>query len=157
LVATKKHDNNNISTTTTMITEMKKKTLTLSKDKEVITSTASTSTTSTSTLTSTSTYNKAQPPLEVYSGKPTEKLSNEYNDGSDCSWLSSDGGSGWTKKMMKRMNGKNIGRVDSYWYTPKMKYRLRSIVEVKLFMKALQYYEGNEILANENYRKMNTI
>jgi hypothetical protein len=51
---------------------------------------------------------------------------------------------GWLKKGFKRQSGETVQRVDYYWYSPKEKYRLRSMMEVKRFTLALQAYNGDE-------------
>merc|ERR1712241_424023 len=43
---------------------------------------------------------------------------------------------------------------DSLWLTPKMKYRLRSMVEVKQFLIALDNCKGNEVVAKMNMKKV---
>merc|ERR1712176_172433 len=66
------------------------------------------------------------------------------------------------KIKMKRMSGKTAGSYDCYWLSPKKRYRLRSMVEVKQFIVALQYYDvykqhnyngdDNETIAKHNMR-----
>jgi Methyl-CpG binding domain len=51
---------------------------------------------------------------------------------------------GWTKRVYRRANGKSKGRLDSYWYSPVMHYRLRSLPEVKAFMKIASEATGND-------------
>jgi len=75
--------------------------------------------------------------VEVFSGKPNEALEGGWPDG-------------WKKKTMKRMGGKTAGSFDSYWISPKMNYRLRSMKEVTSFLAALKAYDGNEQEAKKN-------
>jgi hypothetical protein len=77
--------------------------------------------------------------LEVFSGVPNEKF--EY------SW------DGWTKKTFKRQSGKTKGSTDSYWYTPKMKYKLRSLTEVKRFHICMENNKNDEELAYKAFKQ----
>ena len=83
--------------------------------------------------------------IEVYRGKPIEPL-----DDIDTESFPD----GWIKLITKRTSGKLIGKLDPYWLTPKMKYRLRSMVEVKKFLIALEYCKGDEVVAKMNMKKM---
>ena len=60
---------------------------------------------------------------------------------------------GWTKIRVKRTSGSSVGHMDSYWFTPKIQYKLRSLVEVKRFIIALQHFNGDEMLAKRNMNK----
>jgi len=83
--------------------------------------------------------------LEVFRGKPTEQLGVEYTCGSNNDnvyWPD-----GWTKLLTQRKKGRGNSKSDPHWITPKMKYKLRSMVEVKQFLIALQLYNGNEGIA----------
>jgi len=112
----------------------------------------------TTTIATTSTSNNTgNIPIEVYRGRPTEQLDGEYtgvtgagndNNNNNIYWPN-----GWTKILMQRRNGKEIGKSDPYWITPKVKYKLRSMVEVKQFLIALQLYNGNENIAYQNSTK----
>jgi len=57
-----------------------------------------------------------------------------------------DGGwpKGWVKKVFARKNGASKGSTDRYWYSPEEKFKLRSIVQVKKFLKALVETKGDE-------------
>lgn len=66
---------------------------------------------------------------EIWSGVPTEKV--------EFSWA------GWTKKTFQRQSGQTKGGTDSYWYTPKNKYKLRSLTEVRRFVQLCKA-SGNE-------------
>jgi len=84
-------------------------------------------------------------PVEVYRGEPIDSLADInmkfFPDG-------------WEKLIMKRTSGKLIGKLDPFWLTPKMKYRLRSMVEVKQFLIALDHCKGNEVAAKMNMKKI---
>lgn len=71
--------------------------------------------------------------LEVFCGVPTEKF--EY------SWA------GWTKRTFQRQNGVTKGTMDSYWYTPKMQYKLRSLAQVRRFHQCMQSNQNDEVKA----------
>ena len=75
--------------------------------------------------------------LQISSGSPKEPLGEGFGE-----WPK-----GWTKIAKKRLGGATTGRVDSYWISPIKKVRLRSLTEVRKFMKALQTNGGNEELA----------
>jgi len=47
-------------------------------------------------------------------------------------------GPGWTMRRFKRMGGATKSREDRYWFSPKDKYRFRSIVQINRFKKALK-------------------
>lgn len=70
---------------------------------------------------------------EVFSGVPNEKF--EY------SWA------GWTKKTFTRQSGKTAGSTDSYWYTPHMKYKLRSLTEIRRFHLCMEKNNNDEVAA----------
>jgi hypothetical protein len=56
-----------------------------------------------------------------------------------------DNGADWPTGWLKRVYGRRKGtRKDKYWITPKQKYKLRSMVEVKQFMAALEASGGDE-------------
>jgi hypothetical protein len=83
--------------------------------------------------------------VEVSSGVPTESL------GEGLAWPE-----GWTKTTRKRMGGKSAGTYDSYWISPRSKFKLRSIPEVKRFLAALQMDGGDEQLAKREFRRKKT-
>mmetsp|Transcript_97285 Transcript_97285/g.145791 ORF Transcript_97285/g.145791 Transcript_97285/m.145791 type:complete len:90 (+) Transcript_97285:1325-1594(+) len=68
---------------------------------------------------------------------------------------------GWMKEMHERSNGRNVGRKDCYWFSPIIKYKFRSLSEVKRFFAALETHEGDErkaieqIKADEKERRAN--
>jgi hypothetical protein len=70
-------------------------------------------------------------PHETYSGPPDEPI--------EGGWPA-----GWTKSVVKRQSGATAGTQDSYWYTPTLEYKLRSMKEVKRFMAALATAKGDE-------------
>jgi hypothetical protein len=76
---------------------------------------------------------KKIPPVEVWSGVPDDPLPN------DQPWPP-----GWRKRILERQSGTSKGTKDRYWYTPKQRYALRSMVEVKRFLEALSQCDGNE-------------
>ena len=51
---------------------------------------------------------------------------------------------GWIKKIFLRVTGETNGRRDSYWYSPLKGYKLRSKVELRRFLDALEKNGGNE-------------
>jgi hypothetical protein len=75
----------------------------------------------------------------IWEGKPDEKL--------EGGWPS-----GWIKRIYERQEGASKGTKDRYWYTPIQKYKLRSMVEVKKFLKALADHDGDEIMAKKKFK-----
>ena len=71
---------------------------------------------------------RAEPPQPVWVGPPDESL--------DGGWPV-----GWIKKVYARKTGSHK---DRYWYTPKENIKLRSMVQVKLFLQHLKSTNGNE-------------
>ncbi|KAG7340564.1 methyl-CpG binding domain containing protein [Nitzschia inconspicua] len=71
------------------------------------------------------------PPQMVWEGTPDECI--------DGGWPT-----GWIKRLYERKGGASKGHMDRYWYTPKHRYKLRSMVEVGRFMTALQQCNGDE-------------
>jgi hypothetical protein len=59
---------------------------------------------------------------------------------------------GWTKRTFERQSGATKGDTDNYWYTPKLKKKLRSIKEVHRFVKALAKADNNEARAWKNFK-----
>lgn len=51
------------------------------------------------------------------------------------------------KKVFVRNGGASKGLKDRYWYSPKEKYKIRSMIQVKRFLKALAENDGDEIKA----------
>ena len=47
-------------------------------------------------------------------------------------------------KKYSRTGGATKERVDSYWFTPDKKYKLRSMVQVKKFIDAVKKSKGDE-------------
>ena len=82
-------------------------------------------------------------PIELYRGKPTEIIK-VYDDryGIEKVYIWSEG---WLKVMIQ----KEQHVVESYWTTPKMKYKFTSVLELKRFLMALTHYNGNEYLAEQ--------
>jgi hypothetical protein len=80
--------------------------------------------------------------VEVFHGPPDEPLEGGWPPG-------------WTKKVYERAGGdiQTKGRQDRYWYTPGHQYKLRSLVEVKRFIQALQAYSGDETKAFSEIKK----
>jgi hypothetical protein len=64
----------------------------------------------------------------IWSGAPDEKLPGGWPKG-------------WIKKIYNRSRGP---RIDRYWYSPKLELKLRSLVEVKRFLSALEECSGDE-------------
>jgi len=54
---------------------------------------------------------------------------------------------GWTKTAKRRNSGVKKGRVDSYWYSPKLKLKFRSMNEVRLFLLAMEAHNGDEAIS----------
>lgn len=65
-------------------------------------------------------------------------------------------GPGWTKKTFRRQTGKSKGATDSYWYTPKLKYKLRSKKDIRRFMDALEQNCGDEAAAVKALKKQSS-
>lgn len=61
---------------------------------------------------------------------------------------------GWCKLKVMH-NIKESSRTDNYWFSPKCKYRLRSKVEVDLFLDCLSEMDGNEVRAMEFFPERN--
>jgi hypothetical protein len=78
----------------------------------------------------------------IFEGIPDEKLEGGWPNG-------------WIKKTFRRQNGATKGGTDSYWYTPDKGIKLRSLKEVKRFMKALTMTNGEEEKAKKIYKTMN--
>jgi len=77
-----------------------------------------------------------QEALPVWTGLPDENM--------DGGWPK-----GWVKKIFARKNGATKGSTDRYWYSPKEKFKLRSMVQVKKFLKALAVTKGDEKKAKQ--------
>lgn len=78
--------------------------------------------------------------LPVWTGPPDEDI--------DGGWPK-----GWVKKIFARKNGATKGSTDRYWYSPKEKFKLRSMVQVRKFLKALAETKGDERKAKETMIK----
>lgn len=76
------------------------------------------------------------PTAPIWVGAPTEDL--------DGGWPE-----GWIKKIFERKSGKTKGGTDRYWFSPDQNYKLRSMIEVKKFMKALEQTNGDEVAAKK--------
>ena len=61
---------------------------------------------------------------------------------------------GWLKRVCKRTSGATAGQTDKYWITPGVKQRLRSIMEIRKWMKAMQVSNGDETEARKLYKKI---
>lgn len=70
-------------------------------------------------------------PVPIWEGEPNEKIEGGWPDG-------------WVKKIFARKHGASKGATDRYWYSPNKKIKLRSLVEVKKFLKALIDTNGDE-------------
>lgn len=68
---------------------------------------------------------------EIWSGQPDDKIEGGWPRG-------------WTKKTFQRQSGKTAGTTDSYWYTPLLQKKLRSMIEVRRFMEALKKHGSEE-------------
>lgn len=77
---------------------------------------------------------------EVWSGEPDDNL------GEGFEWSK-----GWIKKKFERQSGKTKGALDSYWYSPILQKKLRSLAEVKRFIRELKANGGDE---EEAWRKL---
>ncbi|CAJ1955197.1 unnamed protein product [Cylindrotheca closterium] len=69
-------------------------------------------------------------------GPPTEDLEGGWPEG-------------WVKRVFERASGATKGSTDKYWYSPINGIKLRSIMEVRRFMKALEMKKGDEIEAKK--------
>lgn len=78
-------------------------------------------------------------PIPVWVGVPDEKLEGGWPDG-------------WVKKLFERKGGSTKGHRDKYWFSPKTEKKLRSIVEVKKFIKYLEECNGDEDAAFSKLR-----
>mmetsp|Transcript_19944 Transcript_19944/g.29977 ORF Transcript_19944/g.29977 Transcript_19944/m.29977 type:complete len:211 (+) Transcript_19944:138-770(+) len=61
---------------------------------------------------------------------------------------------GWTKKVFKRNRGATKSRLDTYWFSPRMKNRFRSRTEVKKFLDCLRISEGDEVAAYAAFKNI---
>mmetsp|Transcript_20402 Transcript_20402/g.57666 ORF Transcript_20402/g.57666 Transcript_20402/m.57666 type:complete len:85 (+) Transcript_20402:1-255(+) len=61
---------------------------------------------------------------------------------------------GWVKRMFERTGGATKGQQDRYWYSPNIGFRLRSMVEVKRFVTALDRVDGDEEKAKKIFKNM---
>ena len=76
--------------------------------------------------------NAPRPPAkEIWSGEPDDPL--------EGGWPA-----GWTKKTFQRQSGATKGSTDSYWFSPLTKRKLRSMTEVRRFVKALKEVDGGD-------------
>jgi hypothetical protein len=80
-------------------------------------------------------------PVPISVGKPDEDLPGGWP-------------AGWVKKVYERKGGKFKGKGDPYWYSPKENIKLRSMVEVRKFMKALKESKGDEPKAKSIYKSI---
>mmetsp|Transcript_32073 Transcript_32073/g.48434 ORF Transcript_32073/g.48434 Transcript_32073/m.48434 type:complete len:324 (-) Transcript_32073:2991-3962(-) len=78
-------------------------------------------------------------PIPIWVGVPDEKLEGGWPDG-------------WVKKLFERKGGSTKGHRDKYWFSPKTEKKLRSIVEVKKFIKYLEECNGDEDAAFSKLR-----
>jgi uncharacterized protein (DUF427 family) len=53
-----------------------------------------------------------------------------------------------------RVGGESKRHHDRYWYSPKEKIKLRSIVEIRKFMKSLKESKGDELKAKSIYKSI---
>jgi hypothetical protein len=114
--------------------EKKKRSLetpTLPAKKQKSTPASKSSAKSKSPAAATSSSKKRAIPREISSGPPDEPM--------EGGWPA-----GWRKSVVQRQAGATKGTKDRYWYTPTQEYKLRSMVEVKRFMKALADAKGDE-------------
>jgi hypothetical protein len=81
-------------------------------------------------------------PQEVWSGPPDEFLEGGWPPG-------------WFKRTFSRMSSAKA-HTDSYWYSPKEKYKLRSMKEVRRFMDALRVENGDEKEAWKRFKGRKT-
>ena len=86
--------------------------------------------------------NKKGGSLLVESGLPTDIL------GEGLEWPK-----GWTKIKKQRLGGASAGSFDCYWITPIHNFRLRSLPEVRKFLRALQANGGDEVLAKKIFKR----
>ena len=67
---------------------------------------------------------------QVFEGRP---------DDSNVDWPE-----GWIKRVFERQSGSSKGHLDRYWYSPQKQKKLRSLVEVRKFLRGLTEYGGDE-------------
>mmetsp|Transcript_22394 Transcript_22394/g.47419 ORF Transcript_22394/g.47419 Transcript_22394/m.47419 type:complete len:322 (-) Transcript_22394:601-1566(-) len=80
-------------------------------------------------------------PVPIWEGVPDEELDGGWPDG-------------WIKKTFARKNGASKGTSDRYWFSPKEKFKFRSMVQVKKFIRALKGAKGDEMKAKEDMGKL---
>ena len=59
---------------------------------------------------------------------------------------------GWTRILVRRKNGNNIGKDDPYYFSPMQSYKFRSLPQVKRFLVCLEEAGGDEVAAYVNFR-----
>lgn len=74
-------------------------------------------------------------PLLLYEGPPDPKFLAGFLE----QWPA-----GWIQRVFQRQSGSSRGLTDHYWYSPVMGYKLRSVVELKKFLTALQRFQNDE-------------
>lgn len=62
--------------------------------------------------------------------------------------------SGWTKQVFQRNGGATKNRLDTYWFSPRMKKRFRSRTEVKKFLNCLRISDGDEVAAYASFKNI---
>ncbi|KAL3943305.1 MAG: hypothetical protein SGBAC_002633 [Bacillariaceae sp.] len=87
-------------------------------------------------------------------GSPSASKAKLLSEGPPTENLEGGWPEGWVKRVYERASGVTKGSTDKYWYTPINGLKLRSIVEVRRFLKALKTTNGNE---NEAKKIMKTI
>jgi hypothetical protein len=62
--------------------------------------------------------------------------------------------SGWKKRVYERQTGASKGQLDSYWYTPKLQVKLRSMAEIRRWLAAMEKTKGDEEAARQIYKSI---
>jgi len=97
---------------------------------------------------------RAPKPKSPAPRSPSSKKAKLLSEGPPTESLEGGWPEGWVKKVFERVSGATKGTTDKYWYSPTNGVRLRSIIEVRRFMKALKKTNGDE---NEAKKIMKTI
>ena len=63
---------------------------------------------------------------------------------------------GWTMEIYKRLSGLYKGQMDKYFFSPKKKYKLRSMVEVERFLEEMTKHNDDETIAIQEVEKWKT-
>lgn len=61
---------------------------------------------------------------------------------------------GWKKRVFQRQSGATKGQFDSYWYTPILQVKLRSMAEIRRWLAAMEQTNGDEEASRLIYKNL---